>query len=587
MSGRIPQAFIDDLLSRTDIVDVIDNFVPLRKAGKNHQALCPFHDEKTPSFTVNQDKQFYHCFGCGASGTAISFLMEFGHMDFVEAIHDLAAKAGLEVPREGGPVAAKEEGQSALFELMELVVRYYRTQLREHPEAQQAVSYLKNRGITGELAAEFELGYAPPGWDNLLKQFGQSEAARKRLASIGMTIERDEGGFYDRFRNRIMFPIRDQRGRAIGFGGRVLDDGTPKYLNSPETPIFHKGKELYGLYQARHKSPADQPVFIVEGYMDVLALAQHKLPNVVATLGTAATADQLSRMFRHTSRLIFCFDGDEAGKKAAWRAMETALPLLRDGRQAFFMFLPDGMDPDDYVRKHGPETFADSRKLTPLSDYLLDTVKAQNDLGSREGRSRFVDQTTPLVSRLPQGGLRQILLRDIAGVAKTAIDDIEPLARKPDLLPKKHKVTYKRQGQDRTPVTSIIELILFRPQLALRIEDPAELKQIPAPGADFLRELIELVHARPQINCAGIIENWRGSKYEGRLTEIAANSDERTSELTDPDSELLDAYRKLMSQRDKHLRQKLSNIERMSDLTDQDRERLRRPHLYRDSSTDD
>ncbi|HKK16132.1 MAG TPA: DNA primase, partial [Gammaproteobacteria bacterium] len=297
MAGLIPQQFIDDLLTRIDIIDVIDGYVPLRKAGRNHIARCPFHDEKTPSFTVSQEKQFYHCFGCGANGTAIGFLMEYAGMDFVEAVEELAGRAGLEVPREGGQ-PSRDSGVTELYELMEMVVRYYCRQLREHPEAQRAVDYLKERGLTGQLARDFELGFAPAGWDNLVNELGGSDAALQRLAKTGMIIQRENGGYYDRFRDRIMFPIRDQRGRAIGMGGRVLGDGTPKYLNSPETPIFHKGRELYGLYQVRHKQKSIEQLFVVEGYMDVLALSQHGIGNCVATLGTAVTQDHMERLFK-------------------------------------------------------------------------------------------------------------------------------------------------------------------------------------------------------------------------------------------------------------------------------------------------
>jgi len=585
MSGRIPQAFIDDLLARTDIIDIIDNYVPLRKAGKNYQALCPFHDEKSPSFTVNHDKQFYHCFGCGVSGTAISFLMEFNHMDFVEAIEELASKAGLEVPREGGSVAKdKDQGLTELYELMELIVNFYRKQLREHSDAKRAIDYLKNRGISGEIAAQFELGYAPANWDMLIKSFGQSESALSRLSKVGMVVPREGGkGHYDRFRDRIMFPIRDHRGRVIGFGGRTIGDDTPKYLNSPETPLFHKGRELYGLHQAKHRLKQTQRLIIVEGYMDVLALVQHGIANVAATLGTAITADHLQRIFRHSSQVIFCFDGDEAGKKAAWRALEITLPLLRDGRQAFFMFMPDGLDPDDYVRKHGMSAFEDQRNCVPLSDYLLNTLKSRNNLSSREGRSRVVDEAIPLVSQLPHGGLRQILLQDIADVANTAIDNIEPLFHNDN-----NSVTYQRfkknvsPKQDRTPVTIMIELILYRPQLATLIDTPAQLDNIPVPGAPFLKELVELVHSRPNLNCAGIIENWRGTRYEARLREIAASSDDRTAALTDPETEMRDALLMLKKKLDRQIRKKLSNISRMSELSDADKEHLRYPGKNRD-----
>jgi DNA primase len=577
MSGKIPKTFIDDLLARTDIVDVIGGFVSLRKAGKNYHALCPFHDEKTPSFTVSHDKQFYHCFGCGANGTAIGFLMDYSRMDFIEAVEELAGRAGVEVPREK-VVTAKEEGVTELYELMEIITRFYRSQLRDHPGAGRAVDYLKGRGITGELAAQFEMGYAPPGWDNLIRSYGLSDAALKRLSLAGLTITREgTSGYYDRFRDRIIFPIRDHRGRAIGFGGRTLGDEKPKYLNSPETPVFHKGRELYGLYQARQTSKQEQRVFVVEGYMDVLALVQHGVSNVVATLGTAVTPDHLNRVFRHYGQVIFCFDGDEAGRKAAWKAMETTLPLLRDGRQAFFMFMPDGMDPDDFVRKHGRGAFTEPGQFVPLSDYLINTLKSGNDLSTREGRSRLVDLALPLVATLPQSTLRQILLRDLAEIAHTPVTDIEPLLPKSGNDHKNHNIRKKPRLPGRTPVTVIIELILHRPALASHITDPMELAAFPVPGIDFLKDLVELVHARPTITCAGIVENWRGTKYGARLLEIAANSEERVTELPDPGRELADAMQSLRHKRDKQFRKKLSNIRRMSDLTQEGREQLKTP----------
>lgn len=578
MSGRIPQSFIDDLLARTDIIDIINTFVPLRKAGKNYQALCPFHDEKSPSFSVSQDKQFYHCFGCGASGTAISFLMEYNRMEFLEAVEELANRAGIEVPRDGSKPAA-EDGLTELYELMELIVRFFRQQLREHPQANRAVDYLKHRGLTGEIAGHFELGYAPPGWDNLIKQFGLSDAAQARLGKIGMTIQRSDTGkgFYDRFRDRIMFPIRDHRGRAIGFGGRTLGDEKPKYLNSPETPIFHKGRELYGLYQAKHLAKQLPRLFVVEGYMDVVALVQHGITNVVATLGTAVTADHLNRIFRNTDQVIFCFDGDEAGRNAAWRALEITLPLLRDGKQAWFRFMPDGYDPDDFVREKGRDSFEDVAGFIPLSEYLMNTLKVRNDLSTREGRSRLVDTAVPLISELPQGALRQILLRDVASLAKTPTEDIEPLLHTQDKTPGRSVLKRPVGNKERNAVTAIIELILFRPELALLIENPAELDEIPVSGTEFLRQLVELVHNRPQLTCAGLIENWRGSRFEARLREIAASSADRTSELTDPDKELLDALDGLRQVRTRQLRQQMTSVGRMSDLSEADKQLLRNP----------
>ncbi len=578
MSGRIPQSFIDDLLARTDIVDVINTFVPLRKAGKNYQALCPFHDEKSPSFSVSPDKQFYHCFGCGVSGTAISFLMEYSRMDFVEAIEELANRAGLEIPRDSSKPAT-EDNLTELYELMELIVRFYRQQLREHPEANRAVEYLKNRGLSGELAGKFEVGYAPPGWDNLVKQFGQSNAAMIRLGKIGMTIQRNDSGngYYDRFRDRIMFPIRDHRGRAIGFGGRTLGEEKPKYLNSPETPIFHKGRELYGLYQARHASKQIPRLFVVEGYMDVLALVQNGISNVVATLGTASTPDHLNRIFRNTDQIVFCFDGDEAGRNAAWKAMEIALTYLRDGKQAWFMFMPDGYDPDDFVREKGRSAFDDADNFMPLSEYLMITLKSQNDLSTREGRSRLVDQAMPYVSALPHGALRQILLRDIASIARTPVEDIEPLLQKSDKNIQKPFKNTQSSGSDRNAVTAIIELLLYRPLLAMLIDDTADIEQIPVAGTPFLRQLVELIQNRPQISCAGIIENWRGTRYEARLRQIAASSGDRTVELTDPERELLDSIARLRNEKDKQIRRKLSNSGHVSNLTEAEKELLRKP----------
>ena len=575
MADRIPQSFIDDLLTRTDIIDIISNYVPLRKAGKNHQAHCPFHDEKTPSFTVSQEKQFYHCFGCGVSGTAITFLMEYHHMNFIESIEELANRAGLEVPRKSG-FTDKEGRLTELYELMELIVQHYRKQLREHPDAHRAINYLKRRGITGELTEKFEIGYAPAGWDNLIRKLGGSDSANHRLSKVGMILKRDVSGYYDRFRDRIMFPIRDPRGRAIGFGGRVLGEETPKYLNSPETPLFYKGKELYGLYQVKRNFKTLDRVFVVEGYMDVLALAQFDIHNTVATLGTAVTPDHLNLLFRNTSQVVICFDGDEPGKKAAWRAMQTILPQLKEGRQCFFMFMPDNTDPDDFIQQQGADAFQDKQNCTPLSDYLVHTLKQGKDLTTREGQSRFIDDAIPYVSLLPRVALRQLILRDLAEIARIPASDIEALVSNVNKSSSHPHTLHSGSGQGRTTVTSIIELILHQPRMAMLIEDPADLDGFPVPGTPFLRELVELVHSHPQITCAGIIENWRGTPYAIRLNEIASNSDEILSTLSDPDKQLLDALDKLKRERDKQQRQEITNVNRMSDLTEKSKALLRK-----------
>ncbi len=526
MAGRIPQNFIDDLLTRIDIIDVIDGYVSLRKAGKNHLARCPFHEEKTPSFTVSQDKQFYHCFGCGANGTAITFLMEYGGMDFVEAIEELASRAGLQVPREGADISHQDSGNAELYELMEMVVRFYGQQLREHPQAQSAIDYLKQRGISGELAATFELGFAPPGWDNLLRNLGGSDAAQLRLEKAGMTLKKDSGGYYDRFRNRIIYPIRDQRGRTIGFGGRVIDDKeTPKYLNSPETSIFHKGRELYGLYQAKQKLKDLKKLYVVEGYMDVLALAQYGINNSVATLGTAVTQEHLERMFRVCSDLVFCFDGDNAGKKAAWRAVDIALPLLRDGRQCHFLFFPEGDDPDSYVHSHGRDEFENTTALVPLSKFLLDTLKQKIDLSTSEGRALLAEKSTPYLSKLPANALRELLISELATQTKLNVDYIK------ELLSNNYKNTHTKKARplvnatlkrnSSNLVSEAIRFLLHHPQLATTENPLKEINDINMPGIEFLLELLTLIEQKPNINCASILEHWRDSKYEHRLKELA------------------------------------------------------------------
>ena len=581
MSGRIPQSFIEELLARTDVVDVIDGYVPLRKAGKNWQALCPFHDEKSPSFSVSQDKQFYHCFGCGANGTAISFLMDYNNMGFVEAVESLASRAGLEVPREGGGPARSEANLSEFYELLELVIDYYRLQLKEHPQAARAVEYLKSRGITGEAAAKFELGYAPPGWDNLINTLGNSDAAQQRLAKSGMLIQRDSGGYYDRFRDRIMYPIRDHRGRAVGFGGRVLDDSTPKYLNSPETPIFHKGRELYGLHHLRGASP--ERLFVVEGYMDALALAQFGVSGAVATLGTAATRDHMERLFRMTSRVIFCFDGDEAGRRAGWRALETALPLLRDGRQVFFLFLPEDEDPDTFVRKHSAQAFEDESRLVPLSDHLLKTLKTGINLNTHEGRTRLSDLVIPHLSVLPDGTLRQLLIQDLARLTNRVPEQIDLLIRRPAArTPKNPEPRTKRlpiKSEALPILPQIIRLLLRRPALAHLVADTTPLRT-KGPGEVFLADLLDFIHSRPQITCAAILENWRGSAFEARLRELSITEDDAELDMLDLDREFTDAMGSLHGQRARKERQdRHQDLEgkRPKDLTDEERAELRRP----------
>lgn len=424
MGGKIPQGFIDDLLGRIDIVDVIDARVPLKKKGKDFMACCPFHGEKTPSFSVSQDKQFYYCFGCGASGSALGFLMDYEHMGFVEAIESLAATAGVDVPREEGGNDTPRQNYQPLYDVLETSSKFFRDQLRNHPQAQRAVDYLKKRGLSGDIVTAFGIGLAPAGWDNLIKHIGDDAAKQASLTTSGMVIEKDDKR-YDRFRDRIMIPILDRRGRCIAFGGRVLEGDAQgaKYLNSPETPIFHKGRELYGLYQVR-KALRDIPrLLVVEGYMDVIALAQFDIRYAVATLGTATTAEHLEQLFRTASEVVFCFDGDRAGRAAAWRALENALPVIREGREAKFLFLPDGEDPDTYVRQHGREGLEKKiAEAKPFSTFLLENLSSQADTHSIDGRAKLVDLARPLFNKLSAGVYRDMVTDQLARIADMDAD---------------------------------------------------------------------------------------------------------------------------------------------------------------------
>ena len=410
----IPNDFIQTLLSRVDIVDVIDRYVPLKKAGANYQACCPFHSEKTPSFTVSPTKQFYHCFGCGAHGTAIGFLMEHGGRSFPEAVETLAREAGLEVPRVERPGDREERKVSQdLNETLLVAAKFYRAQLRESPAA---IAYLKRRGLTGVVAAHFGIGYAPSGWQNLAQAFATYDDPQ--LEAAGLVVAGENGKRYDRFRDRIVFPIHDSRGHVIGFGGRVLDSGEPKYLNSPETAVFSKGRELYGLYLARNAIRDAGRVVVVEGYMDVVALAQHGIGYAVATLGTATTATHAQKLLRLSDAVVFCFDGDAAGRKAAWRALENVLAVLADGKEARFLFLPDGEDPDDFVRKRGKEAFERAlATATPLSEYLLTELAAQHSPTTAEGRAALVAAARPYVAQIGAPILATLVRRQLAELA--------------------------------------------------------------------------------------------------------------------------------------------------------------------------
>ena len=525
MAGRIPQQFIDELLTRVDVVEVIDARVPLRKAGREYTACCPFHDEKTPSFTVSPDKQFYYCFGCGAHGTALGFLIDYEHLDFIEAVQELAARVGMEVPR-SSQEASVAPVATPLYGVMEQAAVWYRRQLREHPEAGRAVEYLKGRGLTGTTAAEYGVGYAPPGWDNLKRATGAEEAA---LVQVGLLIKKDEGGTHDRFRNRIMFPIHDPRGRVIGFGGRVIDAAdTPKYLNSPESALFHKGRELYGLYQARKAERQLTRLLVVEGYMDVVMLAQHGIHHAVATLGTATTHEHMERLFRVVPEVVFCFDGDRAGREAAWRALTNSLPLMRDGRQIGFLFLPEGEDPDSLVQKEGQAAFlARAVRPVPLSEFLYEGLLAEADISTMDGRARLVELARPLLSKLAPGAFQHMMVARLAELVRM---DAQQLARmltqggKPSAAPQGSPA--RRAGALAAPTAMsqarlVIALLLSRPSLAAQAGDPQRFAGLEVAGAELLREMLELLQQHPHLSPAALLEHWRDAEQGRQLLKLA------------------------------------------------------------------
>ncbi|WP_438969662.1 DNA primase [Methylophaga sp.] len=517
MAGQIPTQFIDELLARVDIVDIIDTRVALKKAGKNLHACCPFHNEKTPSFTVSQEKQFYHCFGCGAHGTAIGFLMEYDQLSFPETIQELADHVGMTVPttQQSNLSPVKQ----SLYDLMDKVGQYYIHQLQTHPQRQGFVDYLKQRGLSQKTVEHFGIGMAPDGWDNVLRTFGSNPEQTKQLLEGGLLIKNDKGRTYDRFRNRIMFPIRDRRGRVIGFGGRVLDDGTPKYLNSPETPIFHKGTELYGLYQARKANRKLERIVIVEGYMDVIALAEHGISNAVATLGTSTTADHLRLLLRAAPEVVFCFDGDRAGRDAAWRAAENALPMLGGNQQLKFMFLPDGEDPDSLVSEQGSEAF-NERVLNAqnYSEFFFETLSSQVDIASMDGRARLVEMAKPYLKHVPAGVYRDMLEQRLAELSKTNMATLNKHLEKPAV----QKRTVKNKAlATMTPIRMAITIVLQYPILACEIDDVTAIRDVNQPGANILQQLLETLHQHPHLTTAALLERWRDKENGAHLQKLA------------------------------------------------------------------
>lgn len=522
--ARLPDAFIDELLARSDIVEVVGSRVPLKRKGKEYEARCPFHDERSPSFYVSPTKQFYHCFGCGAHGTAISFLMNYDRLEFLDAVDELAKRAGMEVPRDPNPHSAQQADDSRdLYAAVEAANRFFIKQLEGSDKAR---AYLDGRGVDASVRAQFQIGYAPDGYSALKDALGKDERRLKLLERAGLFSRNDRGHVYDKFRDRVMFPIFDRRGRVIAFGGRVMakDDG-PKYLNSPETALFHKGRELYGLWQVRQANQKIERLVVVEGYMDVVSLFQYGVPQAVATLGTATTPDHAELLFRNAPDVYFCFDGDAAGRKAAWKALESVIPRMKDGRQAFFLFLPDGEDPDTIVRKEGADAFnARLAQATPLSQFFFDQLSSDINLATLDGRARLAERAKPLLAQIPDGAfgdlMRQQLgqLTGVGGTSSANANFVPAPPRTPARPP--------AQGdgaQKRSLVRAAVALLLQQPALAQAL-DGHHFAGLRQPGVELLIEMLGIIDARPDISTGALIAHFEGRQEQQWLNTLATQT---------------------------------------------------------------
>ena len=632
MAGLIPQSFIDDLLNRTDIVDVVSSRVQMKKAGKNYTACCPFHKEKTPSFSVSPDKQFYYCFGCGAGGNALGFIMDHDNLDFPQAVEELAKAAGMEIPREesGRSHKPRQPTDSPLYPLLTAAADFYRQALKSHPARRAAVDYLKGRGLTGEIARDFGLGFAPPGWDNLYKHLSSDTLQQKAMIDAGLLVENAETGKrYDRFRDRVMFPIRDSRGRIIAFGGRVLGDDKPKYLNSPETPVFHKGQELYGLFEARKFNRSLDEIIVVEGYMDVIALAQQGLRNAVATLGTATSEEHMKRLFRVVPSVLFCFDGDQAGRNAAWRALEATLPCLQDGRRARFLFLPEGEDPDTLVRSEGTDAFKAriNQHAQPLADYFFQQLTEETDPRSLEGRAHMATLAAPLIDKVPGANLRNLMrqrLSEITGLNSEAVSQLAQSAPPPsqpaydpgldydampdysdfqqpdtyipqqEWTPKKSGASGKKwenkpwdkkgkRGGEREqawipvgvepPTLTALRTLLHHPQLAKKVEDAGHFAAEDQTNNQLLIALVEAVQKNPKLSSIQLLSRWHGTE-QGRLLQRLLEK-EWLIDADNLEQQFFDTITSLSArQRERNLEQLLRKA-RQGELSSEEKNQLR------------
>ena len=574
MSGLIPQHFIDDLIARVDIVEVMGNRIQLKKAGKEFKSVCPFHDDSNPSLTISPAKGFYHCFSCGAHGTAVGFLMNYEHLSFVEAIESLASNLGIEIPYEKNQQPIKKNNN--LFDLIEKIQAHYQLELKND---KSAINYLKNRGITGKIAKRFNIGYAPSGWRNILDSFGTSSTEIEKLITLGLVIPKDSN-HYDRFHERVMFPIRDNRGRFIGFGGRILNQDQPKYLNSPETPLFHKGRELYGLYECQQALRKIERLVVVEGYMDVISLAQHGIDYAVASMGTATTDDHFNRLFRLTDYIYFCFDGDQAGLDAAWRALNNALKHIREGRQIKFVFLPENDDPDTFIKKNSASIFEkELNNGKDLSDFLIEKLAEDIDIKSIDGKARLAEKAKPLISIIPDGIFKELIVNKLSesvGLSAKKLASLISEHKKNNLkiaTEQKQRIFNNKVQNNKKEKTSItkkaITLILNYPPIG-RQADLNLIEKNIEPGTEILKKLIQTIQKKPDINTAGLIEVWRNDaegKFLGQLAskELPGNDEfNAQAELNDCLTQLNKSYTKtrVTSLINKQRNENLSNDEK-------------------------
>ena len=564
--ARIPDAFIDDLLARSDIVEVVGARVPLKRQGKEYAARCPFHDERSASFTVSPTKQFYHCFGCGAHGTAISFLMQYDRLEFLDAVEELARRVGLEVPRDTAQRNANPETRD-LYGAMEAASTFFRTQLARSDKAR---AYVDRRGIAAEIVERYAIGYAPDGFSGLRDALGTDPQRMQLLERGGLFSKNDKGHVYDKFRDRLMFPIFDRRGRTIAFGGRVIDpEDSRKYLNSPETPLFHKGRELYGLWQAKQANQKLERLIVVEGYMDVVALAQYGVSQAVATLGTATTPDHAELLFRNAPDVYFCFDGDRAGRSAAWKALESVLPRMKDGRQAFFLFLPDGEDPDSLVRQEGVDGFdARLRGATPLSEFFFTQLSVDVNLSSLDGKARLAERCKPLLAQIPDGAFGDLMRQRL-----TELTGVGARVGAPQAPPSAQRANRASPAQKPSLVRAAITHLLHRPGFALELQPPYRFATLRQPGIELLSELVLLVRERPDITTGALLEHFEGRDELAALQKLAVL--ELPGEEPDLRAEFLDAIAQLEKQVLQQRIEELQQQQRDGGLGDAEKQELR------------